>query len=144
MGERLKVISLRTNPRIQGYDAAAVDKAIASAGRHGAKIGAKERKLIHRLLQGRAPARVKTLDQNPAPGRAARRRRPRPAGWIITIPAARKNSLRAGPLYWTGAQLVSARARSKTYESVAQARAAALAMFRRLGRFYPKAKLVRA
>lgn len=48
---------------MQTYNAANVDRAIASSGRHGRKIGKRERNLIHALLKGRQPARA-TKNEN--------------------------------------------------------------------------------
>jgi hypothetical protein len=58
-------ISVKSNPKTKTkcYNAEAVNKAIAASNRYGKRIGGKEAKLIHRLLQGR----VTPVKKNPSP-----------------------------------------------------------------------------
>jgi len=56
--KRRKVTRVKRNPETK-YNAQAVNAAIAASNRAGRRIGGKEAKLIHALLQGRKPSTVK-------------------------------------------------------------------------------------
>lgn len=69
--DRLTFKPLTRNPkktRTEGYNADAVNKAIAASTRAGKRIGSKEAKLIHSLLRGR------TATKNPAKKRRTKKR----------------------------------------------------------------------